>query len=181
MLEIHPTTRRCAASRTGTQVSLTSRVGATTLQAKITDRMPPGVVYTTFHHPVTGANVITTENSDWATNCPEYKVTAVQVTASNHQSEWQEEWEVRESENKRIGRQDAGAGRVTHALLLPSPWRGGAGGRGTQSAEYQRFIALLPRQRMRSDWPLMRNPSAKLVTPPLTPPRRGEGKRAAAR
>ena len=38
-----------------------------------------GVVYTTFHHPVTGANVVTTENSDWATNRPEYKVTAVQV------------------------------------------------------------------------------------------------------
>ena len=35
--------------------------------------------YTTFHHPVTGANVVTTEHSDWATNCPEYKVTAVQV------------------------------------------------------------------------------------------------------
>jgi formate dehydrogenase major subunit len=64
--------------------------------------MPPGVVYTTFHHPVTGANVITTENSDWATNCPEYKVTAVQVTTSNHQSEWQAEWEARELENKRI-------------------------------------------------------------------------------
>jgi formate dehydrogenase major subunit len=41
--------------------------------------MPVGVCYTTFHHPVTGANVVTTEHSDWATNCPEYKVTAVQV------------------------------------------------------------------------------------------------------
>jgi hypothetical protein len=28
---------------------------------------------------VSGANVVTTENSDWATNCPEDKVTAVQV------------------------------------------------------------------------------------------------------
>ncbi len=73
------------------------------MRVKITDRMPQGVVYTTFHHPVTGANVITTENSDWATNCPEYKVTAVQVTPSNHPSEWQDEWEKRERENKRIG------------------------------------------------------------------------------
>jgi formate dehydrogenase major subunit len=48
------------------------------------ERMPPGVVYTTFHHPVTGANVVTTENSDWATNCPEYKVTAVQVVRARH-------------------------------------------------------------------------------------------------
>ena len=49
------------------------------MRAKIADRMPTGVVYTTFHHPVSGANVVTTEYSDWATNCPEYKVTAVQV------------------------------------------------------------------------------------------------------
>ena len=62
-------------------VALASRVGETTLRAHITDRVPQGVVYTTFHHPVTGANVVTTEYSDWATNCPEYKVTAVQVRA----------------------------------------------------------------------------------------------------
>jgi formate dehydrogenase major subunit len=60
-------------------VTMSSRVGETTLRAVIADRMPVGVVYTTFHYPVTGANVVTTEHSDWATNCPEYKVTAVQV------------------------------------------------------------------------------------------------------
>ena len=60
-------------------VELSSRVGTTRLTAVVSQRMPAGVVYTTFHHPVTGANVVTTENSDWATNCPEYKVTAVQV------------------------------------------------------------------------------------------------------
>jgi len=54
-------------------------VPPTRLTALVSERMPAGVVYTTFHHPVTGANVVTTENSDWATNCPEYKVTAVQV------------------------------------------------------------------------------------------------------
>ena len=63
----------------GDLVDLSSRVGSTTLRARLSERMPAGVVYTTFHHPVTGANVVTTENSDWATNCPEYKVTAVQV------------------------------------------------------------------------------------------------------
>jgi formate dehydrogenase major subunit len=46
-------------------------------------------VYTTFHFPESGANVITTENSDWATNCPEYKVTAVQVTRVTQPSAWQ--------------------------------------------------------------------------------------------
>ena len=85
-----------------TMVSLASRIGATTLRAIISERMPQGVVYTTFHHPVTGANVITTEYSDWATNCPEYKVTAVQVTPSNQPSDWQKEWEQRESEHKRV-------------------------------------------------------------------------------
>ena len=64
---------------TGDLVDLSSRVGSTTLRAQVSERMPAGVVYTTFHHPVTGANVVTTENSDWATNCPEYKVTAVEV------------------------------------------------------------------------------------------------------
>ena len=61
-------------------MALASRVGETTLHVRIVDRMPVGVVYTTFHHPVTGANIVTTEHSDWATNCPEYKVTAVEVT-----------------------------------------------------------------------------------------------------
>ena len=68
----------------GGWVTLASRAGETELRAHITDRVPLGVVYTTFHHPVTGANVVTTEHSDWATNCPEYKVTAVQVRARVH-------------------------------------------------------------------------------------------------
>ena len=63
-------------------VHLQSRVGETVLRAKISDRVPAGVVYTTFHYPVSGANVITTEFSDWATNCPEYKVTAVECRPS---------------------------------------------------------------------------------------------------
>ena len=62
---------------------MASRVGETKLRAQISDRMPTGVVYTTFHYPVTGANVVTTENLGWATNCPEYKVTAVQVALTH--------------------------------------------------------------------------------------------------
>ena len=79
VLEIHPHDAEVRGISDGDLVSLSSRVGETTLRARIADRMPVGVVYTTFHHPVTGANVVTTEHSDWATNCPEYKVTAVQV------------------------------------------------------------------------------------------------------
>ncbi|GAA3578086.1 formate dehydrogenase subunit alpha [Kribbella ginsengisoli] len=79
VLELHPHDAEVRGIEDGSTVALTSRVGRTTLRAKLSERMPVGVCYTTFHHPVTGANVITTDNSDWATNCPEYKVTAVQV------------------------------------------------------------------------------------------------------
>jgi formate dehydrogenase major subunit len=102
ILEMHPSDAEMRGIKDGSMASLTSRVGGTTMRVKVTDRVPPGVVYSTFHFPVSGANVITTENSDWATNCPEYKVTAVQVTPSNRPSEWQDEWEERERENKRI-------------------------------------------------------------------------------
>ena len=83
VLEIHPSDAELRGIRSGDRVELSSRVGTTSLTAQVSERMQPGVVYTTFHHPVTGANVVTTENSDWATNCPEYKVTAVQVAVAN--------------------------------------------------------------------------------------------------
>jgi formate dehydrogenase major subunit len=87
VLEIHPHDAEVRGISDGDRVSLASRVGETTLRARITERMPVGVVYTTFHHPVTRANVVTTEHSDWATNCPEYKVTAVQVALATARSE----------------------------------------------------------------------------------------------
>jgi formate dehydrogenase major subunit len=90
VLEIHPFDAENRGVRDGDLVALQSRVGEVSLKARISDRMQPGVVYTTFHHPNSGANVVTTENSDWATNCPEYKVTAVQVRRTNHYSDWQE-------------------------------------------------------------------------------------------
>ncbi len=89
VLEIHPHDAEQRGIRDGELVSLASRVGATTLRAAITERVQPGVVYTTFHHPETGANVVTTEFSDWATNCPEYKVTAVEVRLANARADWQ--------------------------------------------------------------------------------------------
>jgi formate dehydrogenase major subunit len=90
ILEIHPFDAESRGVRDGDLVSLQSRTGSISLHAKISERMQPGVVYTTFHHAETGANVVTSEYSDWATNCPEYKVTAVQVRRTNHLSEWQE-------------------------------------------------------------------------------------------
>jgi formate dehydrogenase major subunit len=102
ILEINLVDAESRGVEDGALVSLAGRMGATTLRARITDRVPPGVVYTTFHHPATGANVVTTENSDWATNCPEYKVTAVQVARSNQPSDWQIERERAEVTRKRI-------------------------------------------------------------------------------
>jgi formate dehydrogenase major subunit len=91
-LEIHPHDAEERGIKDGEWVGIHSRAGETVLRAQITERMQPGVVYTTFHFPESGANVITTENSDWATNCPEYKVTAVQVMLVQQQSEWQLEY-----------------------------------------------------------------------------------------
>ena len=88
-LEIHPHDAENRGVNDGDWVGIKSRSGETVLRATITERVQPGVVYTTFHFPESGANVITTDNSDWATNCPEYKVTAVQVTKVKGPSEWQ--------------------------------------------------------------------------------------------
>jgi len=101
-LEIHPHDAENRGVRDGDWVKIASRTGETTLRALITDRVAPGVVYTTFHHPSTQVNVVTTEFSDWATNCPEYKVTAVQVAPSNGPSEWQEEYEELSKSARRI-------------------------------------------------------------------------------
>ena len=92
ILELHPVDAEDRGIRDGDSVGVQSRAGETVLRARISERMQPGVVYTTFHWPGSGANVVTTENSDWATNCPEYKVTAVQVSRVEHPSVWQQQF-----------------------------------------------------------------------------------------
>ncbi len=88
-VEIHPHDAEERGIKEGDWCGIVSRAGETVLRATITERVQPGVIYTTFHFPESGANVITTDNSDWATNCPEYKVTAVQVMRVSQPSEWQ--------------------------------------------------------------------------------------------
>ena len=102
LLEIHPHDAEQRGIRDGDWVRLASRSGETSLRARITDRVAPGVVYTTFHHPDTQANVVTTDYSDWATNCPEYKVTAVQVTPTNGLSDWQQEYREFAAQSRRV-------------------------------------------------------------------------------
>jgi formate dehydrogenase major subunit len=91
-LEVHPHDAEERGIKQDDWVGIHSRAGETVLRATVTERVQPGVVYTTFHFPESGANVITTDNSDWATNCPEYKVTAVQVMPVMQPSEWQREY-----------------------------------------------------------------------------------------
>jgi len=91
-LELHPHDAEQRGINDGDWVGIRSRAGETVLRAVLSERIQPGVVYTTFHHPFSGANVITTDNSDWATNCPEYKVTAVQVSRVTQPSEWQRQF-----------------------------------------------------------------------------------------
>ena len=102
VLEIHPFDAENRGIKTGDLVALASRSGDISLRAEISDRVQPGVVYTTFHHAETGANVITTDYSDWATNCPEYKVTAVEVRRTNYFSEWQEKNRSEDVTRRRI-------------------------------------------------------------------------------
>jgi formate dehydrogenase major subunit len=102
VLDIHPFDAENRGILDGDLVSLQSRSGEIALRARISERMQPGVVYTTFHHAKTGANVVTTDYSDWATNCPEYKVTAVQVRRTNRPSDWQAKFYEEDLVLKRI-------------------------------------------------------------------------------
>ncbi len=104
ILEIHPYDAEERGIKDGDLVMLKSRKGETSLHAKVSERMQPGVVYTTFHMPFSGANIVTTEFSDWATNCPEYKVTAVQCQPTDTISQWQQQF--LEYQNKHSRRED---------------------------------------------------------------------------
>jgi len=101
-LEIHPSDAETRGIADGTWVGIKSRAGETVLRARITERIQPGVLYTTFHHPESGANVITTDNSDWATNCPEYKVTAVQAYPVTQPGDWQKSFRKIDKEQQEL-------------------------------------------------------------------------------
>ena len=102
VIEIHPHDAEERGINDGDWAGVASRVGETVLRAHVTPRVQPGVVYTTFHFPESGANVITTDHSDWATNCPEYKVTAVQLTKVAQPSDWQRRYRVFSDEQARL-------------------------------------------------------------------------------
>jgi len=96
LLEMHPADAEARGIASGDWVGVSSRAGSTLLRAEVTERVQPGIVYTTFHFPESGANVVTTENSDWATNCPEYKVTAVQAVRVTEPVSWRQHHQMLE-------------------------------------------------------------------------------------
>src|SRR5690606_6973202 len=117
-LESHPHDANVRGIRGGDWVGIASRAGDTVMRAEVTERVQPGVVYTTFHFPESGANLVTTDNSDWATNCPEYKVTAVQVVKVSQPSEWRKRH--RELTKRQRIQRRAGGGRVSAQPHSPS-------------------------------------------------------------
>lgn len=101
-LEIHMQDAEDRGINEGDWVLIASRAGETRMRVEISNRVQPGVVYTTFHFPESGANVVTTDNSDWATNCPEYKVTAVQVSRCEDATLWQQAFAQMEAEQQSL-------------------------------------------------------------------------------
>jgi formate dehydrogenase major subunit len=78
-LEIHPVDAERLWISDGDKVSVRSRVGQTELHARVTERIEPGHVFTSFHFPEARTNLLVGQSADVNTSCPEYKVVAVDV------------------------------------------------------------------------------------------------------
>ena len=78
-LEIHPLDAARLWISEGDKVSVRSRVGRTELHARVTERIEPGHVFTSFHFPEARTNLLVGQSADVNTSCPEYKVVAVDV------------------------------------------------------------------------------------------------------
>ena len=78
-LELHPDDAARIGVGDRELVEVASRRGSVTLRAGVTDRVAPGEAFMSFHFPEALANVLTSDQADEVTSCPEYKVTAVRV------------------------------------------------------------------------------------------------------
>jgi formate dehydrogenase major subunit len=79
LLELHPVDAARLWISDGDRVSVRSRVGRTEIEARVTERIEPGHVFTSFHFPETRTNLLVGQSADVNTSCPEYKVVAVDV------------------------------------------------------------------------------------------------------
>jgi formate dehydrogenase major subunit len=78
-LEIHPEDAARLWVTDGQHVSVRSRVGRIEIEARVTDRIERGHVFTAFHFPEVRTNLLVGCSADVNTSCPEYKVIAVDV------------------------------------------------------------------------------------------------------
>ena len=60
-------------------VEVTSRRGRVQVKSKVSDNLPPGVVFMTFHFKEAAANLLTIDALDPVAKIPEFKVCAVQI------------------------------------------------------------------------------------------------------
>jgi predicted molibdopterin-dependent oxidoreductase YjgC len=63
----------------GTRLQITSRRGSIEVDAWVTDRVPPGMVYANFHFPEASVNELTHASLDPVAKIPEYKISAVRI------------------------------------------------------------------------------------------------------
>jgi len=79
LLSINPADAQRKGIRSGDIARLSSARGEVELEARVTDEVKPGILYTTFHFPEAMVNNVTGQGCDGDTMCPEYKVIAADV------------------------------------------------------------------------------------------------------
>jgi predicted molibdopterin-dependent oxidoreductase YjgC len=79
VLEIHADDAAEHGIADGDMVKLTSPRASVELPCRISERVPPGQLFTTFHFPDNNLNTLLSSSADALSKCPEYKVLTVQV------------------------------------------------------------------------------------------------------
>jgi formate dehydrogenase major subunit len=77
LLAIHPDDAKKKGIKSGDIVRVFSVRGGVEIEAKVSEEVKPGILYTTFHFPEHLVNIVTSSECDEDTMCPEYKVVAV--------------------------------------------------------------------------------------------------------
>jgi len=81
LIEISPKDAKKAGIDHGKMMKMASRRGEILAKAEVTDRVEPGLVFSTFHFAESAANFLTNPALDPQAKIPEYKVCAVKVEA----------------------------------------------------------------------------------------------------
>lgn len=81
LVEVNPADALQLGLNGNKRVRITSRRGSIEAEAWVTDRVPPGMVFSNFHFPEASANELTIAALDPVAKIPEYKICAVKVEA----------------------------------------------------------------------------------------------------